>query len=542
MRTLGLWNVIPVAVAAAVGTVACGSSHGSSGTSGSHASGLGGSGSNGGSASNGGSGSNGGSASNGGAGSNGGSASNGAYGSGSGASAGSGGGANPVTGAAGGTLVTPYAGAGNGGQSQIITTGISPKSCGPTSAFNGTSVTVVSGDDVTCFYSASVSYTIPLAFVEQDEEIIGGKDLIHVRLTLDPAFVDNTYGTNAIGWGGGTDAGTGMKGMGMGMHGHTFFDLVDSDHAEFDFLDSSGNTVLAFDEDYVSADSNAPSGYGCLGVSGGDGAMITGSASSIIYYGTSFDRDLNACGYGQYTTNSPATDSSYTPSAAAPNWDYRVVYDVWVLKSVLPSGWTVSIPYVHASPSKLQSTYTVTAAPCPPLHCVGEGCNPGGTCVGPWCDAGGCVGEGCNNNGPCVGAGCDSGSGSSGQCVGEGCNNNGTCVGAGCTGSSGSSSGCVGEGCNNNGTCVGSNCTGSSGSSSGSSSGCVGEGCNSNGTCYGLLCDSGSPTECIGEACNDGGGATGGSWCLVTGAECTDNSACCSGGCSQGICVGETPR
>jgi hypothetical protein len=225
-------------------------------------------------------------------------------------------------------------------------------------------------------------------------------------------------------------------------------------------------------------------------VSGGDGAMITGSASSIVYYGTSLDRDLNACGYGQYTTNSPPTDASYTPWSAAPNWDFRVVYDVWVLESALPAGWTVSIPYVHASPSKEQSTYTVTAAPCPPLHCVGEGCNPGGTCVGPWCTdsgegSGGCVGEGCNANGECVGEGCDSGS---------------------------SGGGCVGEGCNNGGGCVG------------------------------LLCDSGSPTECIGEACNDGGGATGGSWCLVTGAECTDDSACCSGGCNDGMCVGETPR
>ncbi|HSY23447.1 MAG TPA: hypothetical protein VK841_15070, partial [Polyangiaceae bacterium] len=338
-------------------------------------------------------------------------------------------------------------------------------------------------DDVTCFYSSSVSDTTPLAFVEQDEEIIGGKDLAHVRLTLNPDFVDNTYGANAVGWGG-TDAGG--PGMGMASHGHTFFDLIDSDHAEFDFADAKGDIVLAFDEDYCSADANAPSGYACLGVSGGDGAMITGSASSVEYYATSLDRDLNACGYEQYTTDSPPTDASYTPSPEAPDWDFRVVYDVWVLESALPAGWTVSIPYVHASPSKLQSTYTVTAAPCPPLHCVGEGCNPGGTCVGPWCDAGSCVGEGCNGNGECVGAGCEGGSSGGG--------------------------------------------------------GCVGEGCNSGGECFGLLCDAGSPTECIGEACNDGGGATGGSWCLVDGAQCTDDSACCSGGCDDGMCVGETPR
>ena len=47
--------------------------------------------------------------------------------------------------------------------------------------------------------------------------------------------------------------------MGMGMHGHTFFDLIDSDHAEFDFADASGNVVLSFNLDYCSADVNSPS-------------------------------------------------------------------------------------------------------------------------------------------------------------------------------------------------------------------------------------------------------------------------------------------
>jgi hypothetical protein len=469
MRSRGLWSVFAVAIAAAVGAASCGTSHGSEGASGGGGSGSGASG---GAALGGGSGS---------------AAASGSYGVSAG---GSSNGATPSNsaGGSGASLATPFAGSGNGGQSQLITTGISPKSCGPTSSFNGTTVTVTSGDNVTCFYSSSVSNTTPLAFVEQDDEIIGGKDLVHVRLTLNPDFVDNTYGANAIGWGG---ADAGGPGMGMGMHGHTFFDLIDSDHAEFDFDDASGNIVLAFDEDYCSADANAPSGYACLGVSGGDGAMIAGSASSIVYYGTSLDRDLNACGYSQYTTNSPATDAAYTPSPAAPDWDFRVVYDVWVLASVLPAGWTVSIPYVHASPSKLQATYTVTAAPCPPLHCVGEGCNPGGTCVGPWCD---------------VGAG-------DASCVGEGCNGNGGCVGADCEGGTGGGQG-----------------------------GCVGEGCNSGGGCVGLLCDSGSPTECVGEACNDGGGATGGSWCLIPGSQCTDDSACCYGACIEGACNGTTPR
>ena len=162
--------------------------------------------------------------------------------------------------------------------------------------------------------------------------------------------------------------------------------------------------------------------------------MLVGSASDIVYYDSSLSRDLNACGYGSYTTNSPATDASYSPNPAAPDWDYRVVYDVWVLKSALPPGWTVSIPYVHASPSKMASTYTVTSAPCPPLGCVGEGCSNGGTCVGESCDAGappfgGCSGEGCADAGECVGLLCDGGSPS--QCVGELCNGGGGLAGDG---------------------------------------------------------------------------------------------------------------
>jgi hypothetical protein len=350
----------------------------------------------------------------------------------------------------------------------LIGTGISPLSCGPTSSFNGTTVVVIGGDKLTCFFSETVSVTLPLAFLEQDEETIGGKDLIHVRLTMNPMFVDNTYGTNAIGW---DAADAGM--MGMGGHGHTFFDLIDSDHAEFDFEDGSGNVVFSFNLDYCSADVNSPSGWACLGVSGGDGGMLLGDASDVVYYNSSLARDLNACGYSSYTTNSPATDANYSPNPSTPSWDYRVVYDVWVAKSALPSDWSVSIPYVHASPSKMSSTYTVKAGPCPPLGCVGEKCQNGGGCVGPECDGGG--------DGACVGEGCQSGGGSS------------------------------------------------------SEAGCTGEGCGGGGQCYGLLCDGGA-TTCIGEGCVDGGGPTGGSWCTPSYGSCTDDSACCSGACLEGLC------
>jgi hypothetical protein len=282
---------------------------------------------------------------------------------------------------------------------------------------------------------------------------------------MNPAFVDNTYGSTAIGWGGsdasvaaapapspaappGAGAGpAGPTGMAMapppgpGGHGHAFDpDLVMSDHALFDLTDRTGKLVLSFNLDYISALSSAPSGYATLGVGGGDGNMITGAASAIAYASTSLDRDLNACGYSSYTTDSPATDDDYTPNPSTPNWDYRVVYDVWVKESAFAGGFgAATIPYVHASPSKTDATIPVSPGPCPPL-CKGEGCASGGQCVGEGCAGGGsgdagygvCVGEGCTSGGQCTGDGCDAG-GSSGTCVGEGClSGGGTCIGEFC--------------------------------------------------------------------------------------------------------------
>lgn len=230
----------------------------------------------------------------------------------------------------------------------------------------------------TCFYTAA-DPTTPAATMEWIVESAPVGDLVHVRLTLNPDFVDNTYGDNAIGW---PVKGKGMAGPGgkKPMPGpaiaasapnvkpaHSFMDLVGSDHAEFKLTDARGALVLAFDADYISPDAHAPSGYATLGVSGGEGKMLHGSASDIAAVSTSIDRDLNACGLHGYLDSSPATDLNYTPNAAAPKWDYRVVYDVWAKRSAFGAAGfgAASVDFVHASPSKASdNTLVVHPGPC----------------------------------------------------------------------------------------------------------------------------------------------------------------------------------
>lgn len=282
-----------------------------------------------------------------------------------------------------------------------------------------------------CFYGPG--QTLPVATIEQVLECAEGVDAVHLRLTLDPAFVDNTYGETAIGWGEddvatapaapapgaadpvppsptpgmkpaknpaapGMSMGTGMKAGKPGKGGHTWKDLVGSDHAELLVTNDAGAVVSHFKLDYISESATAPSGYASLGVLGGDGKMIEGDPNDIVRWRTSIERNLNERGYGAYIVDSPATDSAYTPSLEAPGWDYRVVYEAWIdIAAFGASGFgTALIENVHASPSKASSdTVTVTPGPCPceldgdctsvpPEQCVADGpddfhCGEGGS-------------------------------------------------------------------------------------------------------------------------------------------------------------------
>ncbi|WP_437580226.1 hypothetical protein [Sorangium sp. So ce887] len=304
----------------------------------------------------------------------------------------------------GGSAPAPsFPGSGTWGAGDPITADLDPMSCGASRR----GIPVDGTAQVDCYYTNS-DQTTPMAFVERVVEIAESVELVHVRLTLNPAFVDNTYGATAVGWGGdaqpggpqpgGPKPGDGPKPKGHG--GHTFKDLVGSDKAQFQMTDGRGELVLDFFVDYLSAAEAMPSGYGSLGVLGGEGKMLLGDPGAIVAATTSLDRDLNACGYGAYVVDSPETDEEYTPNPETPGWDYRVVYDVWVSASAFGAAGfgDATISYVHASPSKYPSdTITVTPGPCLPTTCEDEDPPAGDGGGDPGEDAGG--GEACKESG-----------------------------------------------------------------------------------------------------------------------------------------------
>lgn len=246
----------------------------------------------------------------------------------------------------------------------------------------------------------------PAAMIEQVIETVNGTSYVHIRVTLDPAFVDNTFGANAS--------------AGWGEKGHTFVNqLTNSDHLELLLTDASSATVMDFKIDYITslvnagkpgkpgrdapgaggATSTAPTGvaggpascqFDSLGVTGGDGSMVKGNAADVLAATSSLDRNVAGCGYcanagcgpsGDCTVDSPATDANYTPNPLAPNWNFAVSYEVWLKASAFDAGGGFGqayITFVHASPSMATNdTLNVVPSPCPPTW---VSCPPGQTC------------------------------------------------------------------------------------------------------------------------------------------------------------------
>jgi len=168
---------------------------------------------------------------------------------------------------------------------------------------------------------------------------------LFASLTQPLTLVDNSYGDNSIGWGSSAPSGK----------NHNFKDLKGSDKAQFAITDADGSILLDFIVDYISESPTASSGYASLGVSGGDGKVNTGSASSILAWGTSLDYNLNTLGH-VLTEDSPVADGDYvTANPAYSDWVFEVTYEFLVDGAIFQDNGfgELTIPVVHDSPNKI---------------------------------------------------------------------------------------------------------------------------------------------------------------------------------------------
>jgi len=162
-------------------------------------------------------------------------------------------------------------------------------------------------------------------------EFLPNRDL-RIKLRQSRNVADNTYGKGAIGY----------------PKGHKLGDFTASDKAQFRIRDGKGKIVLEFAVDYLSASSGFPSGYGSLGVRGGEGKMIIGSATAIKSATTTLSANLNQSpAFHVYTAGSPAEPN--------PKWEYAIGYDLVVDgTSFGPNGFgEVQVVRIHNSPSKI---------------------------------------------------------------------------------------------------------------------------------------------------------------------------------------------
>ncbi|WP_207492024.1 SdrD B-like domain-containing protein [Aridibaculum aurantiacum] len=205
-----------------------------------------------------------------------------------------------------------------------------------------------------CFESPTKAAIVNAKSIWFEDPI--NSNYIIVRATLANTFVDNSYGTNAIGWPG---------------NNHTFNHLVQSDQLQFALFDKAGVRKLEFKMDYIS---KSGSKYISLGATGGDGAMIfptrLANADDLKDFNSSLAVNLGQSFGSQYLVNSPGlTDPNRS------DWIYDVWYEFKVKKSVFG---TVGFGYpmitgLHASPSKTgQDSEVIVPSDCPGELTIGD--------------------------------------------------------------------------------------------------------------------------------------------------------------------------
>lgn len=225
-----------------------------------------------------------------------------------------------------------------------------------------------------CFYGEGIEE--PSATVEHITEAVAGEEYVHLRVIFDPDFVDTTYGECSFetGWGSKEDESEpppdGKKRpKPRGAKGHTFKDLVGSDHVELKLYNCEDDLSMHVKVDFLNEDETAACGYASAGVTGGDGEVFIGNADDVLAVGTSLDRNLNGCGYCDIKESPCPSGDGYQASDAAPEWDFRMVYELWVKADAFGDAGFCrpSIEYVHASPAKADD-HTILVEPddCPP--------------------------------------------------------------------------------------------------------------------------------------------------------------------------------
>lgn len=243
-----------------------------------------------------------------------------------------------------------------------------------------------------CFYGEGIEE--PSATVEHITESVAGEEYVHLRVIFDPDFVDTTYGECSLetGWVSKEDEsppppdGKKKPPAPGGAKGHTFKDLVGSDHVELKLYNCEDDLSMHMKVDFLAEDATAACGYANAGVTGGEGEVFVGNAADVLAVGTSLDRNINGCGYCDIVESPCPSGDAYEPSETAPEWDFRMVYELWIKADAFGDAGFCrpSIEYVHASPAKSED-HTIIVEPddclsppndCPPnyeLYLTSEG-------------------------------------------------------------------------------------------------------------------------------------------------------------------------
>jgi len=149
-------------------------------------------------------------------------------------------------------------------------------------------------------------------------------------------LVDNSYGDNAIGW----------------PNGHTYKNLKDSDKAQFQIGDASGNLVLDFELDYLKEDTGSYVSE-VRNVRAGLAADVLEHSTSLVYNLSNIDEEDS----DDFTVDSPEADADYNltgPNAAAyAAWEFEVIYEVKISGALFEDCGFGEIVLVHDSPNKI---------------------------------------------------------------------------------------------------------------------------------------------------------------------------------------------